>query len=513
MARYDLLLTLGLAASVSPKIAFSQKNLTGSPTREADRIHLAFTNKPASSVIRQQYSSGSLSLEALLENLRLSPDFQDWLAHFWLEKMGIMAPVEPFDIEPADGQGMLERLEKDRQWDNRVLRIQNHIGCQEFKDDPNYPWDAGDYYSIRLPMSASSNAERDTIEEVDCMCTNFDWHEQGNIQTNHWHTGRSLLSNPRWGQFIKKVNPWWLFGGSVWACSALEEPEICGPGLANCYPGDGGTSRGDTNTYTGRLTEDITQEPGIHVAKVVIDRRSWSETVASTQGVYTGVMGDFIAKWGSFVVDAAPPMTFRSSNLQLKLTHLDRTDNQWHWYDRGAQHAGALTTISYQRSHNGWRSLAKNALKAFLCTDFVVPQNQIPVESDETDLTKKPYCNTCHIVLEPMAQFFGNWPNTGDLNYLYDAGADSTGAFAGQSGSGAPALGSIFANLKSFQTCGIRRAFEFLHRRPMSSSEVSLMMPELERVYEQTSGDMWSIMVALAKMPMLYQGAWPDETP
>jgi hypothetical protein len=146
-------------------------------------------------------------------------------------------------------------------------------------------------------------------------------------------------------------------------------------------------------------------------------------------------------------------------------------------------------------------------MEAFLCRIFAVPEGVAVLPSAEVDLTRKPYCQSCHSVLEPLSLFFGRWPNLGNTNYLYDAGFDrvATGSFENISNADTNGLARVYTSTKDFHDCGIHRAFELIVGRSMNAEELVAMFPRLQRVYSEGGNKILPVLKEIAAGPLFFR--------
>ncbi|RYG60667.1 DUF1585 domain-containing protein [bacterium] len=248
---------------------------------------------------------------------------------------------------------------------------------------------------------------------------------------------------------------------------------------------------------------DISMEPGYIISHVVAEDKPFSEVVTSPSTIMTGTYAYFLAGqgkdlWANFpgggIADISNPI-FNPG---------DRTDRKHHWVNRSAAHAGILTTPAFQILTNGRRAKANKAYETFLCKKFTVPDGAQADPSDSNpDLTKRTYCTYCHKSLEPMAAFFNRWPTTGVNNFIYDNAKDvnDTGRFNGSQGSGAIAFGKILAESDTFDDCSIRRAFEFVNGRKLSTVELENKVPAWVDSFKTSSKNLRTVIKAMVLSP------------
>jgi hypothetical protein len=295
----------------------------------------------------------------------------------------------------------------------------------------------------------------------------------------------------------KLVAPYWDPASPVKTCADVDAEAYCGANFKYCYPPGG--------KYSNDLKFAATMEPGMMAAKIVTDDLSWDELLTTTKGVVNGPMADFIRRFGDVYLAFLPEGSYPSRQTDPLFVNADSTaDKQWSWVERGPSHSGILTTAAFHRSTNGWRAKANRSLQVFLCREFVASDASVPEPSDEPDLTKKPYCKQCHIILEPMAQFFAKWPNVGNNNnYFYDREnpEQAAGSFNGVAGVGTSDFARILVQMDDYNTCAVKRAFKFATGRAMSRIEAQTMLRPLTDRFVANGKKLFPVIKAVLTSP------------
>lgn len=324
-----------------------------------------------------------------------------------------------------------------------------------------------------------------------------------------------------------EVQPYWDMSTIVKACPATIEARFCGANFHKCFPYALASKDLDHNNfYRRRVAAAMTLEPGRMMAKIVREDKKYSDVLTSNKGVVNGHYLHFLQNFGAIITKS-----FRSSTIgtlqevnnvlnsypnlpALFNTHCEqnhrclRTEG-WHWIERGGnKHAGVLTTLAFHRITNGWRAKANKARSALLCREFVDPPGAKADPNDTRIAEERTYCKGCHVYLEPMARFFYRWPDTGnDSIYFYnhltakplrkqgykDTSCSDCDAIEGDDVVG---FASILTSSKgqAFQQCAVRRAFEFILRRPPNRKERKALLPQYLQVYQDNNENLWKVM-------------------
>jgi hypothetical protein len=235
----------------------------------------------------------------------------------------------------------------------------------------------------------------------------------------------------------------------------------------------------------------MTLEPLFLIAKTVTDDLPYPSILTTKQTVLTPLLAHFLVVqanqfsfWQNF-----PGGAYKDPALAA-YAKIDY-GNELKWINRTDLHSGILSTPGFQVIHNGPRARGNIVLEALTCNYLLpVPGVQPDPNDNNIDLTKRTYCQGCHVTLEPLAKFFNRWPPTqNEPNYLYNPAADvdDAGSFLGKSGNGAIGLGQIVSTSDRFKTCAIRRALEFVYGRTMGDQELTMSLTSLSPVYEKSN--------------------------
>ena len=308
---------------------------------------------------------------------------------------------------------------------------------------------------------------------------------------------------------IALIQPWWAPSQTVPVCKALLEPEVCGPHLERCGIGDtlAAVNHGftyDSDTFYPQVVEGFSLEPGILIAKIVTEDKSWNDTVTIKESVSNGAMEEMIARAHpkfanrpSVVELNQPAGTYKTANNESVFgAPRSPEDQKFNWSKRSDSASGVLTTMAFLNTFNGNRAKVNGAYEAFLCRKFVLPSGIKPQPDFETDLTKKAVCSECHKVLEPMAQLANKWQHK-DNNFAYESEKISTGNFRGQMGNDLSDFGKILTLQPEFSGCAVARTFEFFAGRAMNKKEYSILFPKLLDTFEKNGRKIWSMVPAI----------------
>jgi len=109
-------------------------------------------------------------------------------------------------------------------------------------------------------------------------------------------------------------------------------------------------------------------------------------------------------------------------------------------------YAGVLTEPGWLLRHQTDRGRASRFYSAFLCREFQSPPGGIKelVEDNPTpDLSRKPVCKDCHVLLEPWAAYWGRWSQA-SANYNTE---EDFPTFSDECNDCAPGCGNAYCKL------------------------------------------------------------------
>ena len=547
--------TVALAETVSEKIII------------VDRLALVLTGKLASVAQRQAYLDGTTTLVAIADQLRDSEDFERNLAHFYQEKLRITEPIDFNEIYTFINDGEQKLKGKVT---NSYRVIGGKLNIFQLIDSTPETEIASYANQLRNPQQYNIEQQNYLSRHLKFHETNDGGHYYMQLVSGNPRTINKLLNDGASGQhggkqvsddlqedfkLIQKafneaqycngsqlidVNPYWDSNSTVKACPATVRDQYCGANFAKCFPYvNDSVERDPANFYRRKISQAITLEPGIMMAKTVKEQKKYSQILTTSLGVVNGHYLHFLKNFdrviskqyrrkksweaNKFTVDDRLILMVENSPLNsypdLGNKNIDLNDQRYQWIDRGGdKHAGILTTIAFQRATNGWRAKANKARSALLCREFIDPVGAKADPDDQRKLEDRAYCGGCHKYLEPLSRFFHRWPDTGnDNNYFYDHLAEplttsyqdsycsKCGDVTGNDVKGYAEI--IISSDDGFKQCAVRRAFEYIIKRPMNSDELRLLLPGLVKVYDDNKENLWMVMRQIISMKIFRESS------
>lgn len=447
--------------------------------RVADKISLRMVGTVATPAQREAVVNGSMSPREFAEALKSDARFLANLSKYWLRELKITAAVD-FQNVSAPGVGATATL----------LRPGRNATTDANK---TLNWRSGRYSLSCAPLTAAiaATATPEVLNFYRKRCCSY-------IQANS-----GIVADP-----LVKATPWWAPDKQVDVCA--EVPLVCGPQLAGCFPGDRRIFPGDVsvdadlaNKYNAGLIEGFTAEPGYLIGRVIRDALAWDEVVTGRFTMANGMMQNFLTTpFANAIIAAAVTGAWKNEANVVTLNNATNpVDGNWYPVDHhnSGAHAGVLSTMAFQKAYNGHYAKANAAMETFLCRSFTAPHGSVIPSSVETEPARKPFCSTCHSILDPMAQHFTRWPRIGNTNFLYDSGSgiSSAGTYMGFSDSDTVGLGRTFTKLPDFKTCAVNHAFRFLMGRSMSVAEQAEYMAPLVQTYDDHDRRLWQVYLEI----------------
>ena len=193
-------------------------------------------------------------------------------------------------------------------------------------------------------------------------------------------------------------------------CKSLEAQEDplcgCGPELQWCW-----TNKADTMDI---VIDSINSQVDIHIREMILQDRSYTELLTSDKVYLNGPLVHFF----NHQLNSAVLLDFQSPPFDLSLSPDLAFTNTDTWVETPGVEgtSGILTLPAYLLRFMSNRARANRFNSAFLCDDFIGPEEGLPEAEDEVympDLTQRIGCNYCHARLEPMAAYWGRWTESG----------------------------------------------------------------------------------------------------
>ncbi len=500
MDKLKYIIIFPLIFLVSAQLAVAQKK-TVKDIFMLDRVALALTGMPASMQDKKDFSAGRKRLDDLLEQYKKHPRFEMKVAEFWNEVLKIDKPIDIMGSysqrkttgTPGGNFRYFRAILAGGSQSFTSLHAQYHPSCKS----------PGNSYSPLFVMNILKPPleDRFTVNGKEYLNSLYNCGCRGNI---------GVVGNDCPNCNTVEVSPYWAPNKKVKVCRLMIEDEYCGKNLEKCFLGnDEGVTlyMPEVNIYDN-IAYGMTMEAGMLIAKVVSNDRPWTDILTTADGVVNGPTAFMLnhSRVGpEFIESFMPNSTGRAASVYPErntspiFTKADASAvNKFDLVKVNDLEAGVLKTAAFHKITNGLRAKANRARESFLCKSYIPPEEP-QTTSDEVDLTKKPYCSHCHKTLDPLSDFFKNWPANDNFNYI-DA-AVATGSYEGETEDGVEGLAKLFTKLPEFNECAVKRAFEFVVRRQMSEKEANNILNPLISTYLNNDKKIWPVIKQIIESP------------
>jgi hypothetical protein len=182
----------------------------------------------------------------------------------------------------------------------------------------------------------------------------------------------------------------------------------CGPAGEYCMPSQGYQATLPSRAER-RVREGLNDEPLRIVRSVIARDEDYFNAYTTRRSFITGPLAFMYRRQAGkvFGLELSPPAAM------AQLPELPYTDEGWHEYVRGPEHAGVLTTAAYLGRFPTWRSRINQFRTMLLCRPFEPPAGGLPAPEDvcnrEPNLAARCGCQHCHAAIEPLGAYWGRW--------------------------------------------------------------------------------------------------------
>lgn len=247
------------------------------------------------------------------------------------------------------------------------------------------------------------------------------------------------------------VNPWWDMNNPIKVCAFdAQLTQISSTGT-DCSTYDGNVDPecgcGENLKWCNReggegpVQEAFSDALSAHVRAVLQNEAPYSDILTESKVMMNGPLVEYYQNRSNFSDAIESPVP----SDQLPSLSAQDVDT-WVEIPMDDHYAGVLTEPGWLLRHQTDRGRASRFYSAFLCREFQTPSGGIQelIEENPTpDLSRKPVCQDCHVLLEPWAAYWGRWEQAGAL-YLSQ---DDYPTFSNECDSCAPNCGQAYCKL------------------------------------------------------------------
>ena len=264
-----------------------------------------------------------------------------------------------------------------------VLRGTYHTQCSDYPADVNalnqpQSWITRDYYGYEAETG---------------------WKDEGYVWVApHWD-----MDNPiKVCAFDAQLTEISSTGTDCSTSEAKLDPECgCGENLKWC----------SIASEENKVETSISQALSERVRLILQNEQSYSALLTDSTSIMNGTMIEWYKNRSNFSASLSSPVPLED------LPNLDPDqEDTWISIPVEEHHPGVLTEPGWLLRHQTNRGRASRFYSAFMCREFQSPAGGIKelVEENPTpDLSRKPVCKDCHVLLEPWSAYWGRWSQAG----------------------------------------------------------------------------------------------------
>lgn len=265
-----------------------------------------------------------------------------------------------------------------------VLRGAYHTQCSDYPADVN---------ELNQPQSWITRSYNGAIASTG-------WKDEGYVWVTPWWDDepRKVCA------FDAQLTEISSTGTDCSTYDAITDPECgCGENLKWC------SSDIAEKNVEKALSDSISER----VRLLLQNDSPYSDLLTESTMMMNGPMVEWYTNRSNFSTSLKSPV----DTSELPSLSPDQVDT-WVAIPVEEHYAGILTEPGWLLRHQTDRGRASRFYSAFLCREFQSPAGGIKelIEENPTpDLSRKPVCKDCHVLLEPWAAYWGRWAQSGAL--------------------------------------------------------------------------------------------------
>jgi hypothetical protein len=308
------------------------------------------------------------------------------------------------------------------------------------------------------------------------------------------------------------VSVFWYPSVVAWVCP--EVVNACGSDLSRCFieyqnAADAENAEfGTTEIFDSQIdiTNSLSRQAAGLATAVVVANYPYTKVLQPGLTAVDGALVHMLHQSDHFDLNKLnlPP------GLLDLVNQLTLTDTQYVLVNSGsaADQGGVLSTFGWLRRYEKDRTRANNTYSRLLCRQFTAMLPRV-FPADPGNLRTTPGCMGCHSILDPMADFFAQYGEGGNL---YDGvGAGVQTEFNNQPGSSLSDLANIISGDNAFATCSVQNVWQWLMGRGFYLDEAPLR-EKLTSYFVTTNFSFKELVYAIATHPAFIEGSRSDAT-
>ena len=226
------------------------------------------------------------------------------------------------------------------------------------------------------------------------------------------------------------VEPYWAPGTQVKVCAfdaQVFELGATGDPCAQFHSNDPGCGCGPNLQWCGRAADEykddfrdvLADEPLRIFENVIRADQPYFEAFVTDLTWMNGTLTHYYKNLVGMLNPNQVGVAYETAVADLPdLEYGD--DDTWVPVERGAAHAGVLTTFGFLGRFASNRARANRFFTAFYCDPFLPPEDGLPPQEADPppDLRVRNGCDGCHADLEPAAAHWGRWRTGGTYGVM-----------------------------------------------------------------------------------------------
>ena len=304
----------------------------------------------------------------------------------------------------------------------------------------------------------------------------------------------------------------WYPGLVAWVCPTVMA--ACGSDLSRCFIQHQNAAEaknaelGSTEIFDTRyaVIKSLSRQAAGLAAAVVSENYPYTKILEPGLTAVDGAVVHFLRQDHHFdVTKVSPPANLTSLIDQVPMTNIRY--QLIHTGPAGEQ-GGVLSSFGWLRRYEKDRTRANQLYSRLLCRQFI---SQLPrvFPQDPGNLRTTPGCMGCHATLDPLADFFKEWGEGGEL-YTGRKPTVAT-SFNNQPGSSVSDLANIIRGDNAFATCTVQHVWEWLMGRGFYRDEADLRAA-LTSYFVTVNYSFKELVYAIATHPGYLEGMRSDAT-
>lgn len=306
------------------------------------------------------------------------------------------------------------------------------------------------------------------------------------------------------------VSVFWYPGVVAWVCPAVVR--ACGSDLSQClieYSDEAEAKNaelGSTEIFDTRsaVVKSLSKQSAGLATAIAVANYPYTKILEPGVTAVDGAIAHFLRQGHAFDLNKMNP----PPDLIDLVNQVSLVDAHFRLVNTGPSYeqAGVLSTFGWLRRYEKNRTRANQLYERLLCRKFT---SQLPrvFPQDPGNLRETPGCSGCHATLDPLADFFREWGEGGELYTGRKESVETT--FNNATGHYVSDLANIIRGDNAFATCTVEHVWEWLMGRGFYRDEADLRQA-LTSYFITVNYSFKELVYAVATHPGYIEGGRAD---